>query len=55
MQLVHLVAAAVAVLATSFEEASAATLVHAVVRGNELLRVCTSIPDDREAFDGCGT
>lgn len=54
MKLVHALAAIATALAM-MTAATAATPVHAVMHGNDLLQGCKSIPDDPDELDGCDT
>jgi len=55
MRLVHTLATSAVALAMMSLPTVAATPVHAILHGNDLLQVCKSVPDDPDAVDGCDT
>lgn len=55
MKLLHVLAVSAAVLVLLPPAAGAASLVHALVHGNDLLRLCQTRPDDLQEFDACDT
>ena len=55
MKLVRILVASIIMLVATPAATQAATAVHAIMHGNELLRVCNTVPDIPDEFDGCDT
>jgi hypothetical protein len=55
MKLVRTLVAGLMMLEVTPDASQAAAAVHAIMHGNELLRVCNSVLDIPDEFDGCDT